>query len=63
MLAGAFETHARPVAAATDPLRDERDVLDAVLESTGDGILMVDPDGQTIVANRVWTALARRRRP
>jgi signal transduction histidine kinase len=57
VLAGAFETMRRQVAAATTRLTDERDVLDAVLESTDDGILMADPDGQPVVANRRWTAL------
>jgi signal transduction histidine kinase/HAMP domain-containing protein len=57
VLAGAFETMRQQVAAATTHLRDERDVLDAVLESTDDAILMADPAGQPVVANRRWTAL------
>jgi two-component system phosphate regulon sensor histidine kinase PhoR len=45
------------VAAATTRLRDERDVLDAVLESAGDGVLMADPSGQPVVENRRWAEL------
>jgi signal transduction histidine kinase len=56
-LAGAFEKMRQRVAAATTHLRDERDVLDAVLESTGDGILMVDPPGQPVVSNARWAEL------
>jgi two-component system phosphate regulon sensor histidine kinase PhoR len=54
-LAAAFEQMRQRVAEMTEQLREERDVLDAVLGSTGDGILMVDPLGKTVVANRVWT--------
>ncbi|HEY2596823.1 MAG TPA: ATP-binding protein [Chloroflexota bacterium] len=54
-LAAAFEQMRQRVAEMTQELREERDVLDAVLGSTGDGILMVDARGQTLVANRVWT--------
>ncbi len=54
-LATAFEQMRQRVAEMTEQLREERDVLDAVLGSTGDGILMVDPDGQTVVSNHVWT--------
>jgi signal transduction histidine kinase len=39
-------------------LTNERDVLDAVLESTGDGILMVDGAGKSVVGNRAWRELA-----
>jgi two-component system, OmpR family, phosphate regulon sensor histidine kinase PhoR len=56
-LGTAFEQMRQRVAEMTERLRDERDVLDAVLGSTGDGILMVDPRGQTVVANHVWTEL------
>jgi signal transduction histidine kinase len=56
-LAGAFEQMRQRVAEMTERLRDERDVLDAVLGSTGDGILMVDTRGQTVVANHVWSEL------
>ncbi|MBV9328307.1 MAG: HAMP domain-containing protein [Chloroflexi bacterium] len=56
-LAAAFEQMRQHVADMTERLRDERDVLDAVLGSTGDGILMVDQRGRTVVANRVWTNL------
>jgi two-component system phosphate regulon sensor histidine kinase PhoR len=54
-LAAAFEQMRQRVAEMTEQLREERDVLDAVLGSTGDGILMVDSHAQTVVANRVWT--------
>jgi two-component system phosphate regulon sensor histidine kinase PhoR len=54
-LASAFEQMRERVAEMTEQLRDERDVLDAVLGSTGDGILMVNPRGKTVVANQVWT--------
>jgi two-component system, OmpR family, phosphate regulon sensor histidine kinase PhoR len=57
MLSGAFETMRGRVAEMTDGLRNERDVLDAVLDSTGDGIVMVDRWGGPVVANRAWTAL------
>jgi len=57
-LARAFEGMRARIAEMTDELRDERDVLDAVLESAGDGILMVDRDGSTVVYNRAWLELA-----
>lgn len=58
VLAGAFETMRQRVAETTARLRDERDVLDAVLESTGDGILMVDGAGRPVVSNQHWKNLA-----
>lgn len=57
-LATAFEVMRSRVATMTGTLRDERDVLDAVLESAGDGIIMVDERGRTVVANYVWQYLA-----
>jgi signal transduction histidine kinase len=57
-LAVAFEHMRQRVAEMTEQLRGERDVLDAVLGSTGDGILMVDLQGRTVVVNQVWTHLA-----
>jgi signal transduction histidine kinase len=57
VLAKAFETMRQRVAAATGRLRDERDVLDAVLESTGDGILMLNQNGQSLVCNHRWKEL------
>jgi two-component system phosphate regulon sensor histidine kinase PhoR len=54
VLAGALETMRQRVAASTTRLRDERDVLNSVLDSTGDGILMTDPAGKPVVANRRW---------
>jgi signal transduction histidine kinase len=56
-LGSAFESMRARLAEMTTQLRDERDVLDAVLEATGDGIVMVDPLGNTVVANRVWSDL------
>ena len=56
-LARAFEDMRQRLADFTERLRDERDVLDAVLGSTGDGILMVNSVGETVVANRLWSAL------
>jgi signal transduction histidine kinase len=57
-LTGAFERMRGRVAEMTGTLRNERDVLDAVLDSTGDGILMVDQRGAAVVANRAWSELA-----
>jgi signal transduction histidine kinase len=57
-LSVAFEDMRQRLADLTDRLREERDVLDAVLGSTGDGILMVNGEGQVVVANRVWDDLA-----
>jgi signal transduction histidine kinase len=57
ILAHAFETMRVRVAAMTGSLRDERDVLDAVLESTGDGIMMLDTRGSPVVSNAVWRTL------
>src|SRR5205814_9015855 len=57
VLGHAFELMRARIAEMTGTLRDERDVLDAVLESTGDGILMADDDGRTLVANSVWESL------
>jgi signal transduction histidine kinase len=57
-LARAFEHMRQRLADLTERLRDERDVLDAVLGSTGDGVLMVNSVGETVVANRLWSELA-----
>jgi len=57
VLARAFEIMRERVAAATGALADERDVLDAVLQSAGDGILMVDTGGKPVVANSRWSEL------
>jgi len=57
LLARAFDTMRQRVAAATTRLRDERDVLDAVLESAGDGVLMADRSGKPVVENRRWAEL------
>jgi signal transduction histidine kinase len=57
LLAQAFETMRERVADATDALRNERDVLDAVLESTAEGIAMTNTAGETVVANAHWAAL------
>jgi signal transduction histidine kinase len=57
-LGRAFEHMRVRLADLTERLREERDVLDSVLGSTGDGILMVNQTAQVVVANRVWAALA-----
>jgi two-component system sensor histidine kinase ResE len=57
VLTRAFEEMRNRVAAMTGTLRDERDVLDAVLESAADGILMVDARGETVVSNYAWRYL------
>jgi two-component system phosphate regulon sensor histidine kinase PhoR len=54
VLARSFETMRERVAASTHALRDERDVLNAVLESAGAGLLMTDAAGTTLIANRRW---------
>jgi signal transduction histidine kinase/HAMP domain-containing protein len=56
-LARAFESMRQRVADATHTLRDERDVRDAVLEATDDGIIMVTRRGGTAVANARWAEL------
>src|SRR5579864_791795 len=57
ILAHAFETMRQRVAEAIQQLREERDVLDSVLESTGDAILMVGPAGDKVFANSRWPSL------
>ncbi|MBV9601185.1 MAG: HAMP domain-containing protein [Chloroflexi bacterium] len=57
VLGGAFETMRQQVAATTARLRDQRDVLDAVLESIANGVLLVESAGHQVVANRRWTDL------
>jgi signal transduction histidine kinase/HAMP domain-containing protein len=57
LLARTFDTMRQEVATTTGALRRERDVRDAVLESAGDGILMVAATGETVVANERWTGL------
>lgn len=57
VLARAFDAMRQQVARTTGALRHERDVRDAVLESAGDGILMVDEQGATVVVNARWAAL------
>ena len=57
LLGRAFETMRERVAVATSSLRDERDLLDAVLEATGEGILMIDTSGSVVVANGRWREL------
>jgi two-component system sensor histidine kinase ResE len=57
LLAQAFDTMRERVADATTALRNERDVLDAVLESTAEGIAMTTATGETVVANSRWTTL------
>jgi two-component system sensor histidine kinase ResE len=57
LLARAFDTMRERVAAATTAIRNERDVLDAVLESTAEGIVMTTATGETVVANSRWSTL------
>ena len=57
VLARAFDAMRQQIARTTQALRHERDVRDAVLESAGDGILMVDEMGSTVVVNSRWSAL------
>jgi signal transduction histidine kinase len=57
VLARSLELMRGRVAEATTALRDERDVLDAVLESAGEGILMTDPAGTAVVTNATWTEI------
>jgi signal transduction histidine kinase len=54
-LARAFEVMRQRVAESTGTLRHERDLREAVLDSTGDGILMVTRAGETAVANARWS--------
>jgi PAS domain S-box-containing protein len=56
-LARSFDTMRERVAAADAQVRGERDVLDAVLEASQDGILLVDEQGRTLVENRHWAEL------
>ncbi|HEV8639275.1 MAG TPA: ATP-binding protein [Chloroflexota bacterium] len=53
----AFDTTRERVAATTATPPGERGVLDAVLESTGDGVALVDVRGEVVVANGRWAAL------
>jgi two-component system, OmpR family, sensor histidine kinase VicK len=53
----ALDTMRERVGAATAALRDERDVLDAVLESTEDAILMTDHAGKVAVGNDRWRSM------
>ncbi|HZO26999.1 MAG TPA: ATP-binding protein [Chloroflexota bacterium] len=57
LLAQAFDTMRQRVADATTALRNERDVLDAVLESTAEGILMTTDGGETVVTNGRWAEI------
>jgi signal transduction histidine kinase len=54
VLARSFDTMRERVAASTHALRDERDVLNAVLESAGAGLLMTDAAGTPLFSNRRW---------
>jgi signal transduction histidine kinase len=58
VLAREFEAMRQRIASTTTALRNERDVLGAVLESTEDGIILVDWNGAPIVANGRWVELA-----
>lgn len=54
VLACALDTMRQRVAESAQALRDERDVLEAVVESVGDGILMTGLDGIPRVENARW---------
>ncbi|MGE0544828.1 MAG: ATP-binding protein [Dehalococcoidia bacterium] len=56
-LARALDAMREQVAAASAALRDERDVLNAVLEATDEGILLTDADGTTRIMNARWQEL------
>ncbi|HEY1295672.1 MAG TPA: ATP-binding protein [Chloroflexota bacterium] len=58
VLASAFDSMHRRVASATAALGGERDVLNAVLQSAGSGILMVSPSGERMVSNQCWADLS-----
>lgn len=53
-LARTFDAMRQEVARSIDALRYERDMRDAVLESAGDGMLMVDNAGTNVIANDRW---------
>lgn len=56
-LADAFEEMRQRVAASTRALQREKDQVNAVLDATDEGILMVDAEGKLAVANRRWEEL------
>lgn len=56
-LARTFDAMRQEIARSIDALRYERDMRDAVLESAGDGMLMVDNVGTSVIANDRWSAL------
>jgi signal transduction histidine kinase len=56
-LARALDSMRQQVAAASAALRDERDLLNAVLEATEEGILLTDAQGKTLLMNARWSAL------
>jgi two-component system phosphate regulon sensor histidine kinase PhoR len=57
VLARSLDTMREQVGAATGALKNERDVLDAVLGSVEDGILMTEHSGRVAVANGRWREL------
>jgi two-component system phosphate regulon sensor histidine kinase PhoR len=56
-LARALDSMREQVAAASAALRDERDVLNAVLEATEEGILLTNAEGTTRIMNARWQEL------
>ncbi len=56
-LGRAFDAMRQKVAQSITALRYERDMRDAVLESAGDGMLMVDNTGASVIANDPWRTL------
>ena len=57
VLARSLEAMRAQVAGAAAALRDERDVLNAVLDASDEGIVLTDATGTTRLANARWTAL------
>lgn len=57
ILARTLDTMRQQVAAAAAALRDERDVLNAVLEASDEGILLTDAAGTTAIMNARWQEL------
>lgn len=58
VLARTLDKMRKRVARSTAALSDERDVLDAVLESAGSGIALVATNGKPVLRNRRWAEFA-----
>jgi hypothetical protein len=57
--AQAFATMRDPIAATNAAFRSELDALDAVLESTADGIAKTTVNGATVAADSRWADFER----